>query len=224
MCIRSIIFSFSFFLLSCACSPVEQKLDPKVIYRRDMEITINGKQFTGTGVVPAAEKYDLKVKTIGRNDVFTFTTCHQENEYRTGRNDVQFTFVPRIGLENGKDSCTADLGGFDKDKGRHSWGMIDFENPLYKVPGNVDCNGFTYTANGVALCQSLAGLKQRVQFQYPVKISPSEGCRMLTPADEKTFEYEMVQGKCIYEFWEPSFSRRFRLTTFGYDQILIKQD
>lgn len=216
-------FVFLPFLLSCACSPAE-KLDPAILYRRDMTITINGKTFTGVAVAPVAEKYDIKAQTIGRNDVFTFTTCHQETEFRPGRNDLAFTFVPRTGLENGKDSCIAELGGFDKDKGRHSWGIIAFENPLYRVTATVDCNGQTYDANGVALCQSLISLKQRIRFKYPVKISPSIGCRMLTPADELVFEYEMVKGRCEYEFWEPSFSRRFRLTTFGYQEILIKQD
>lgn len=218
------VFVFLPFLLSCACSPAPEKLDPAILYRRDMTITINGKTFTGVAVAPAADKYDIKAQTIGRNDVFTFTTCHLEKEFRPGRNDLSFTFVPRIGLENSIDSCIAELGGFDKDKGRHSWGLIEFENPAYKVVASVDCNGETYDANGVALCQSLTGLKQRIKFKYPVKVSPPIGCRMLTPVDEMTFVYEMVKGRCVYDFYEPSFNRRFRLTTFGYQEILIKQD
>ena len=213
-------------LLLAACSSImpQQQLDPKVLYRKDMNIMVNGIQYNGTGVVPRASSYNIKIKTIGRNDVLTMTTCHQETELRAGSTEVSFTWVPRNDLENGIDSCTADFGGFDKDKGRHSWGMLDFENPAYTILGYMDCNGDTYNANGIGLCQSLAGLKQRIKFQIPVQISPSVGCKMLTPEDGKTFVYEIVQGKCTYEFFDPAANRRFRLTTFGYQQILIKQD
>ncbi len=217
-----ILFFLLTFVLSCSSLP-EQKLDPNVLYKRDMAITINGKSWTGVAVAPQADKYDIKINTVGRNDNFTFTTCHREESIKNQRNDVTFVFTPRKGLEDG-DSCIADMGGFDKDKGRHSWGLVDFENPAYRVQASLDCNGQAVEANGVAVCQSLAGLRQRIKFKYPVKISPSVGCRMLTPADELNFVFEMVRGKCVYEFWEPSFSRRFRLTTFGYEQILIRQE
>lgn len=219
---RLSLFFICFHLLSCS-SNIEQKLDPNILYKRDMDITINGKYWNGVAVVPQADKYEIKIRTVGRNDNFTFTTCHREESVKNQKNEVAFTFAPRKGLEDG-DSCIADMGGFDKDKGRHSWGILDFENPAYRVQATLDCNGQSLETNGVGVCQSLAGLRQRIKFKYPVKVSPPIGCRMLTPVDELNFTFEIVKGKCVYEFWEPSFSRKYRLTTFGYEQILIRQD
>jgi len=209
-------------LMACSSFP-EQKLDLNVLYKRDMDITINGKYWNGVAVAPQADKYEIKIRTVGRNDNFTFTTCHREESIKNQKNDVAFLFTPRKGIEDGN-SCIADMGGLDKDKGRHSWGLVDFENSAYRIQATLDCNGQTLETNGVAVCQSLAGLRQRIKFKYPVKISPSIGCRLLTPADEMSFVFEMVRGKCVFEFWEPSLSRKFRLTTFGYEQILIRQD
>lgn len=217
--------SFLFFLLgvvSCNTT-VDQKLDPTVFYRRDMWMTVNGKPWDGVAVVPLAPKYDFKVKTVGRNDLFTITTCHREERLRNQRDEVEFTYVPNVGVED-KPSCAMRLGGFEKDRGRHSWAFVEFEHADYKVEGTMQCNGQTIGVRGKGVCQSFAGLVQRVKFKYPVKISPSLGCPMPTPKDELNFDFEIVKGECVYEFWEPSFSRRFLLTTLGYEQILIRQE
>lgn len=211
-------------LAGCAgLGTVDQKLDPTVFYRRDMQITINGKAWDGVAVVPLAPKYDFKVKTVGRNDLFTITTCHREERLRDQRDEVTFTYIPSAGVEDVA-TCAMRLGGFEKDRGRHSWAFVEFQHADYKVQAVMQCNGQTIDVTGKGVCQSFAGLVQRVKFKYPVKIAPSLGCAMPTPKDELTFDFQIVKGECVYEFWEPSFSRRFLLTTLGYEQILIRQD
>lgn len=209
--------------LLVGCTSVDQKLDPKIFYKRDMQITVNGKSWNGVAVAPLSDKYDVVVKTPGRMDLFTFTSCHREFTQRDAGNEIKFTYYPTVGIED-VGSCVVRMGAYEKKRGRHAWGLIDFETKGYTAQADVACNGSLSNANGVTVCQSYAGLKQRIRFKYPMKISPSEGCRMLTPVDELNFDYEIVKGECVYEFFEPSFSRRFRLTTVGYEQILIRED
>lgn len=188
-----------------------------------MWITVNGKTWNGVAIAPFADKYEITVKTSGRMDLFTFTSCHREFTQNDAGNEIKFTYVPTIGIED-TGSCVVRMGGYEKKRGRHAWGLIDFESKGYTTQADIACNGYLYNANGVSVCQSYAGLKQRIRFKYPVKISPSVGCRMLTPVDEMSFDYEIVKGECVYEFHEPSFNRKFRFTTVGYEQILIRED
>jgi len=49
-------------LLLLGCSGVSQELDPGKIYRRDIEINVNGHQGDGVLVVPRSAKYEIKIK------------------------------------------------------------------------------------------------------------------------------------------------------------------
>jgi hypothetical protein len=222
------------FLSSCAQLP-QQKVDTSIPYKRDMMLTVNGEQFEGVMVARKAAKYAMRIQARGTLDLFTFETCHREiakpDAGKSGlfgdRRQQDETYVPVPGLED-VDSCPVKLGGYERDGGRTSWGIVDFEDDRHTLAAEVKCNGEHYGANGVSICQSKKGLLQEIIFPVEVIYSPDPkqpACSLLgIPTDGKRFRFKMPSGECVHAFLEDGPKRRqHRLTTFGYEAILIRE-
>lgn len=209
------------FLGGCLGLGQTQLLKPEEIYKRDMEITVNGMKFYGVGVVPPASKYEIQIKTQGKLDLFILKNCHREWTESNHQKEVKYTYVPNTEIET-KDACPMMFVGLEKEKGRHSWGMIEFEKSDATLESSLACNGVLSKGRGVSVCQSHAGLVQRISFAAPMKVTPDERCNIPISADGKMWEFPIVVGECVYEFLEPVSSKWHRLVTFGYDQILVR--
>jgi len=225
-----------FFLFSCSTGSSFQKLDPLIVYRHDMEININGFQGQGVLVVPEADIYHVHIKAPGELDLFTFTNCHREEIAEnasivttTGRifkrkienkNEVKLDFTPSP-LEK-RDSCLVQVTGLEESKGRHSWGIVDFESSSNILPALLSCNGSQINAKGVSICQARAGLIQAIKFPKEVTASPDASCP-LPKTKGDYFEFPIQKGKCVYAFMAKE-KEIHRLTTLGYEQILIRKE
>jgi hypothetical protein len=135
----------SLLLVSCStlqdlASPQILKPDPKVVYRYDMKLTVNGVAASGVLVVRRAPKYDIEIESKQTMDLLTVKSCHREmvlenvNEryglFGTKRRNGKVGFSPQS-LE--LIDCPLDLTGFSKDTGKHSFGFIDFENDVDQI-------------------------------------------------------------------------------------------
>lgn len=225
------------FLVSCAASPRFSSIDPSIIYRHDMEINANGFQGQGVLVVPEAEKYSFHLKAQGELDLFTFTNCHREDVAENAsnvtttvgkifkrkienKNEIKLEFIPSP-LEK-RDSCLVQLTGLEESKGRHSWGLVDFESSSNTLPALLSCNGNQINAKGVSICQARAGLIQAIKFPKEVFTSPDASCP-LPITKGNYFEFPIQRGKCVYAFMTKE-KEIHRLTTLGYEQILIRKE
>lgn len=227
------ILLFCFLSALAACISVPQKLDPKVFYKRDMQLKVNGHQGEGVVVAPHAAQYQVAVEAAGSLDLFTFTTCHREQTkenagergWFSDRTKREFTFMPTT-LESNEFSCPAQLGGYERKKGRHSWGFIEFESPKLTLPALVNCNGSSHNARGVSVCQSKIGLIQEIVFSEPVLWSENNSCLKLESKDSKTFRFKMPKGSCVFRFLAKDGDKEkwHRLTTIGYEKILIREN
>jgi len=211
---------------------VPQKLDPQKSYKRDMDLTVNGHHAEGMLVVPRASKYDFKIIAKGKLDLFTFTTCHREQTKENAGESGWFSdskkrelsYVPTP-LEAGEISCPVQLGGYEKKKGRHSWGLVEFEHPSLSMPAKIECNGSVMNATGVSVCQSKAGLLERISFSEKMLTSSKGSCPQLKSNDGKVFQFEIQKGQCVYRFLTMAGKKRYhRLLTFGYEKILIRDN
>ena len=120
-------------------------------------------------------------------------------------------------------ACPAQLGGYERGKGRHSWAFVDFEHPELDLTAIVSCNGARHNSRGVSICQSKAGLIQEIQFQEKVLWPEKNTCIKMTSKDEKTFRFSMPKGQCVFRFMTKENEEKFyRLTTIGYEKILIR--
>ncbi len=216
-------------LLGCTPKEVADIASTDVFYRRDVRITLGDRVWTGVAVLPQQSLYRLSLEFAGNLDLFTFTDCHAQwtkEKAGTGgifgpKNEVDFNYRPSFADET---YCPVELGGYEAIKGRHAWGFIDFKTSIETAPADLECNGERQSNIGVSVCQSLTGLIQRVTFLEPMEVVPPEGCGLPISDDQKTFEFPMNAGRCVYAFLEYEGNHRIhRLTTLGYDKILIRE-
>lgn len=224
----------TFLLYSCGSIP-DQVPNPDFIYRRDMLLEIDGKKFEGVGVIPARDAYKFHVEARGDLDLFTFQTCHREDfaekEWATETNrwlfikkkiekkrETNFDFAPNF-IE--KKYCPLELGGYDASKGQHSWAFVDQATPEANIKAVLYCNGVESVNAGVSVCQAKVGLYQGIRFDAPVRVLPDAGCE-LPKTDADYFEFPIQKGRCVYRFGRKN-GDVHRLTTIGYEKILIRQ-
>lgn len=221
------------------CASVPQDLTKEIergkFFMRDMDIRIGDHSGEGVLVLPKMPGYSIEIHAKGDLDLFTFSTCHREivreNAGEGGLfgddNRVKVQYDPVAGIESGDYSCPVELGGYERIRGRHSWGFIDFESPDLQLLANVRCNGGKANAMGVSICQSRQGLIQEISFNEPVFYSKkrTDGCVVPETRNDKDFRMRLSKGRCVYRFKQratPGLEHRH--TTLGYEGILIRED
>ncbi len=202
-----------------SCSTVNQGVSPDLLYRKDMPIEVDGEKLTGgVYVLPKQSTYQITARPYRKADVFKLISCHRHKVY-FGEKKVRFRYEPKP-LESADGRlCALKLGAFDS-KLQNSWAYIDFQGPE-KLQAIISCNGERdYRAVGVSVCQSMAGLIQMIRFTTPVDVYYPEDCpkAIVTKAG---YEIELSRGRCIYLFQSKS-GKRHRLTTFGYDDVIMR--
>lgn len=216
--------------LGCQPGPVRQILDFEgTVYKRDVKLVFEGKEYQGVGVLPKRAKYDLDLTFVGAVDLYTFRTCHREVTQEDagggkifGKKDrVKFTYTPVPGIED--DLCVVEIIGHEKGPGRHSWGFFDFEGDVDTLPAVVLCNGQRTGFNGVSVCQARAGLITQIFFSTPVNFEYDSACIAPYTADSMKFDLVHPVGRCVYTFQEKGAQHsRHRFSTVGYQDILLK--
>ena len=214
------------------CQIPQQRLDPNIIYRRDIQFEINGQEFDGVAVPKRAKEYDIKLKAKGQIDVLTIRSCHREDVFNKPKGGFfggqskkfEYKYIPVEGIETGN-GCLLDIGAFEEKKGRHGWGVVDFEAGVENLPATLKCDGKEYNTNpkSVSICQAREGSLQEIIFDHKVKVSPDKGCEVMETKDEMTYIYQIAKGECTYYFGD-KYGNFHRLTTIGYSGILIRGD
>jgi hypothetical protein len=228
-------------ILYGACSTsLVREINPDVYQRRDMEIRVAGKTALGVTVAPRALVYQFEIKTPGNLDWFTLKTCHREwslekagnvkvtkprwpwgEKTVIAKNQVKFRFA-NSDQENIHEYCPMVLAAFEKKRGRHSFGFVDFDNIDDPLPGTLYCNGDKRSVGGVSVCQSRVGLIQSIVFGEKIKHEAEGGC----PGGEakgNTFTHESGRGRCVYLFVGLASGRLHRHTSIGYESIIFKE-
>lgn len=204
------------------------KAEPDIFYKLDLEIEWNKNRFKGYVVLPKRAAYELKFKSPGKMDLFTFKSCSREeakeaSEYQGSPKRAVIHYVPneieRLG------GCPVEIGAYEKIKGRHSWGFIDFEDDAATLPAQLICGGVKYAPNGVSMCQQRQGLLQLIRFQFVAIVKPSVGCEIESGNRGNEFIFNIKKGYCTYAFMELKKPHRIhRLSTYGYEKILLRSD
>jgi len=223
-----------------------QNLEKGVAYRRDMMINVNGKTFEGMGVIDSADLYNFHVETRGEIDLFILSSCNRDwtkekawnvkmkvksGLFNWGRKlvdkkrEIKFDYEPIEEIE--RTYCPIWLAGAEEKKGRHSWGFIDFRTADMILPARLECNGEVLNSKGVAACQSRTTLTQVVEFESEMLLdsynAANSECKLEIDRGNR-FEFQIRPGNCVYRFArirEPNLE--YRLTTYGYRKILIRQ-
>lgn len=211
-----------FLLLGCVTQPT-QELDPKIYYKRELDMRVNGSIAKGTFVAKKNNAYRIKINFPGKGDLVTLKTCHRETESEDlGRRET-ITFTPNEGMED-TGLCFLEIAAFEYKKGRHAWGLIDFHSEKFQLPAKIKCNGKTYISEGTTICQSKEGLFQKIEFGEPILFSEKSKCKPL-PFDEgmRVSEFNMPNRECTFIFKGQESGKLHKLTTIGYEQIIIRE-
>lgn len=223
---RLITIIFAGMVLSSCSSLPPQVLDPNVFYKRDIVVTVNDVDYQGVSVLPAADAYEMTVRPTGKMDLLLITTCHREGSFSPKSvgffkktNSFEYYYEPEPDIE-GSGACPLRVDAFDRERGQHSWFFADFEG-TETLPAIVSCNGTTEEFNGVSVCQSKAGLIQRIEFAQPVIVNPDSACP-LPRMDRNAFDYEISKGECVYAFMSKD-GEFHRHTSIGYEGVLVRE-
>jgi hypothetical protein len=212
--------SFLLLFLFFSCSSIVQKLSPEVFYNYDLQI--NG--VSGSGTLPFAERYTFEITAPAEMDLLSITTCHREFTAQPKAKSYTYEYTPR--LERNR-FCPVYFSAYNRE-GRTSFGMVLPENPKYKQPAIIECNGKIWSPVGTAVCESKFGLKQRITFPDPVMLArPVTG-----PATRKdpcpalegvqAFEFSLPARECVYQFKNVETEQMFLLYTIGHEQIIVR--
>jgi hypothetical protein len=188
-----------------------------------MQVTMDGKTGDGVLVVPQASRHDFSVTAKAAMGLYVFNSCHREVALQNMPKVVAGYFMPKVGIED-QGGCMVEFGGYDSGSGQHSWALVDFEDAATVLPHVMKCNGEVIQSKGVTLCQSRAGLVQRIEFPVKVVVASEPGCQKLESADRQNFQFPLSRGRCVYRFEEIEGKRQARVTALGYESILLRKD
>lgn len=217
-------------MLGCS-TVIPKELDPKIYYKNDMILTVDGQSFSGVGIVKKNLQYKIRIESRQDVDLLTITSCHRqisvESAIKVGwfklKRAYEFTYNPDDIEQDG--SCLLRFGAYNKDTGQHSWAMLDFHGEE-SLPAQYSCDGYFYSQIGVGICQSHQGLIQSIVFSSPVRIAAgalSNNCRIPEPADKMHWTFPLPNRECVIAFQEISAEHRIhRATLIGYEQPIVR--
>jgi hypothetical protein len=191
--------------------------DPDKLYRKNMNLKINGVSASGTYVASKHKAFRIEAKFPASIEKLKLNSCHRYVVHKKVGRSWEYTYVQNDGIEN-VGLCVVDIGAFDE-KGEHSWGMIEFINDEdVSLPAVVKCNGVKSKPVGVSICQSQKDLRQSIEFEEKTKVYAQDECDKPYTYDDKTFFYQINRGNCVFIFQQGKQFHRHR--TFGYDDEL----
>lgn len=219
-----------YFIAITGCT--SNTLDTKTVYRKDMNISVNGYSFVGLGIVPRSTSYKVRIESLEDVNLLTLNSCHRDLQFPDvitsgwfkSRRGYEFTFPPN--KIEGEPGCPLRVGGYNREKGQHSWGLIVFEHPDHRLNAFLTCNGAPDTEyDGDSGCQTLVGLIQQISFAKPVRLagqSIPDRCKIEESKDGKVWRFKMRRDECVYVFQEIESKEIHALHTFGYDETAVR--
>lgn len=222
------------FLFLTACSSLQFPATPdpsKTTFKHDLMMEVNGVKFKGTGVIPRAAQYKIKLFPQDKIDRVFWHTCHQEDVidkpdtgWFTKAYEFYLSDVPGVQDVN---ACALDIVVMDQQSRRNGFATLEFldTRPEVSLPALLKCNGVTtFYDKGVSICQSAEGLIEQLKFNEPVvQTGAKPECDVMKALDDKTFTFVMPRGKCTYYF---TADRKIggkrvshRLQTVGYSEV-----
>lgn len=112
------------------------------------------------------------------------------------------------------------ISSYEKDKGRHSFGIIEFKRDQYKLKYVLECDGNKTSDKGVSICQGKIGTTQRISFETDTKFVSNEKCKDSIKQSANVFDVKIKKDICVFTFKNAN-GEFARLTTFGFESVLV---
>ena len=170
----------------------------------------------GFGVLPPKKEYLLELRSRKEPEIVRLSNCHRDVVLRDVDDKLAYRFSPNPKVEAG--SCILQVTFLDS-KGYHQFGAIAFAQEGDDLLGFVACNGLEFSAEGASACQAKVATLQSIEFDKPVEVKASAGCKLPTSEDEYLWYYSIREGFCLYLFRTED-GEFHKLTTFGYNDFM----
>lgn len=206
-------------LLLCAyiqpsCAHNTSTFQLEKTYRKDLIFYDEKGQHEGIYVADKMPSYHFRIRFSEKPRLMKIRSCHRELVFDNPGKHLDFTYEPETGLEDTIDPCFLELASFTKE-GYNQTALIDFHRDEALV-GTLTCNGKRIETTGVSICQTRAGLLQRMEFEHPVIAEGLSSCPKIQDR-AMTFIFPVSIGICLYFFYD---GKNFhKLVTFGYDDV-----
>lgn len=233
--LAALFFVVVHFLTACAALPhigdvisgtANQTVTSGPLYkfRAELQLTVDGVKFDGMGATlmrPGEMIIDVESK-FGLDRV-QVTTCSRQDVFRDVDPDwfggvgkvLHYHFIPDKQELSGQ--CPIYFEAFNK-AGLAAWGFLVFRTDEALL-AHVGCNGLMEKFAGASACQTLAGLKQTVSFDAPIKDYEAEPICGAEKADDLNFNFRPGSGICRATFYD---GRWHSLIMFGYEKVLVQ--
>lgn len=231
----------AFMLTSCSLFETNptlvQKIDPKINYKRDMVITLNGVTREGSITMPLLPENKIQLYSRGDMDTLIMKTCggvfdksaswdvqadvksFWGNKKITLKKQAQIIIKASDFAETGV--CPVYFYAVSKADGKVSTGYINFQTDAYKLDGSIVCNMERRAFEGVEACSIGTGSFMKLYFTEEVMLSPEPGCE-LDKTKGSNFEFQAPSGVCNYVFKGTKSNNKGFLHIFGEDDTIIR--
>lgn len=201
---------------SCSTAPAQQ-LETNKNYRMDLDMEVNGVRRVGTVVVPKADVYHIHVRTDPAPEIVTINSCSREVTLLKQNKDFTYDYTPNDVEASGY--CLIRIQASAQKKW-YTAGAIDIVDPTVTEYARLFCNGGSEVTTGVGMCQSRAGLYQKVRFLAPMVAGNPKECDQPTSTDGFEWTFKTPKGSCPVKFWTKAAPfKYYRLDVFGYDEF-----
>ena len=147
------------------------------------------------------------------------TSCHRDHQLEKQGNEFTYRYDAINGIEN-VGSCPVIITAIRKSDASIYKAFIDFSNIENHVVGSVSCNGVQRWYKGVSTCQTKMGLVIRLRFNQNMLTDPDCNIVKINP---RQFEISTQKDSCVYMFKAKGEDKWFRLTTIGYEEVILRQ-
>lgn len=207
---------------------------PLYVYRADLQITVDGVTFDGVGVTGArSTEVDIGVVSQINLDRVEVETCARQDVCENGKpcngnfaiddgwfgaagKRLVYHYTPSVDEAQG--SCPIYFRVYAKTD-LASWGYLAFRSADETLPAHTVCNGAGITFSGHSMCQTKAGLIQRITFTTDVDDYDVDKTCGITKLDARNFQLRPALGLCTGKFI--SQGKWHGLDLIAYDSVLV---
>lgn len=208
-------------ITSCSTSP--EKLEPEILYEKDLTIEVNKKEYWGIAIPPEAKSYEIKVHAHDDNDYVDIKSCGRFRHKEDKGSKATFMYEPMPGIED-TGECFIDIFSGSK-KNQSGWARVLLKNEKkFNLPAYLKCNGTDGNFVGTSACDALKGLEAEITFETEVLTQKEGKCVLPPSSDRKSFRFKIQRGDCAYLFKAIGEDLWHVLFISGFDRSLYRNN
>lgn len=231
---NTIIIIFLIWIVTTSCTIsnfFEKEKDYAAIsYKKDLNITINGRPYEGIGVLEKQKDLIIRIESRVDINMINIETCHRDvtifDIIDTSWIKPKQTYEYKLILdevEMEKPDCSINIFTYNKtNEDNNADAFFTFNHYQFTVPAQVLCNGSELEFSGSSVCNAKVSKPQRIKFKNPMVFDKSEMSCPVRDLNTMSFDVEARLGNCTVVFMDMTNGKKHKFTLIGYNLTRIK--